>query len=134
MRFDVVAAILLGILLPTLETVRRGIGYWSVNFTTMFEDYLAGVALFVCAVGALRGARWAPLSLLVVWSGVASMMLLSTVSQIEHHFWGEAPEPRSGVVLCAKVLLLLVSIVALSQSLRTIAVSADQALDVALKR
>lgn len=119
MRFDVVAAILLGILLPTLETVRRGIGYWSESFTTMFEDYLAGVALIVCAVGALRGARWAPLSLLVVWSGVASMMLLSTVSQIEHHFWGDAPEPRSGIVLCAKVLLLLVCIVALSQSVRT---------------
>jgi NADH:ubiquinone oxidoreductase subunit 6 (subunit J) len=117
-RFDAVAAILLGILLPALETVRRGIGYWSVNFTTMFEDYLAGVALIVCAVGALRGARWAPLSLLVVWSGVAAMMLLSTVSQIEHHFWGEAPEPRSGIVLCAKVLLLLVCIVALRQSVR----------------
>lgn len=118
MRFDVVAAILLGILLPTLETVRRGIGYWSVSFTTMFEDYLAGAALIVCALGALRGARWAPLALLVVWSGVASMILLSTVSQIEHHFWGDDPEPRSGVVLCAKLLLLLVSAVALVQSIR----------------
>lgn len=118
MRFDVVAAILLGILLPTLETVRRGIGYWSVSFTTMFEDHLAGAALIVCALGALRGARWAPLSLLVVWSGVASMMLLSTVSQIEHHFSGNDPEPRSGVVLCAKVLLLLACVVALSQSVR----------------
>ena len=118
MRFDVVAAILLGILLPTLETVRRGIGYWSVSFTTMFEDYLAGVALVVCALGALRGARWAPLALLIVWSGVASMMLLSTVSQVEEHFWGNDPEPRSGVVLCAKLLLLIVSVVALSQSVR----------------
>jgi hypothetical protein len=117
-RFDVVAAILLGILLPTLETVRRGIGYWSVSFTTMFEDYLAGVALIICALGALRGARWAPLALLVVWSGVTSMMLLSTVSQIEQHFWGADPEPGSGVVLCAKLLLLLVSVVALVQSIR----------------
>jgi hypothetical protein len=117
-RFDVVAAILLGILLPTLETVRRGIDHWSVSFTTMLEDYLAGAALIACAVGALRGARWAPLSLLIVWSGVASMMLLSTVSQIEHHFWGHDPEPRSGVVLCAKLLLLLACVVALIQSVR----------------
>jgi NADH:ubiquinone oxidoreductase subunit 6 (subunit J) len=130
-RFDVIAAIVLGILIPTLETVRRGIGYWSVSFTTMFEDYLAGIALIVSALGALRGARWAPLSLLIVWSGVASMMLLSTVSQVERHFWGDALEPRSGVVLCAKLLLLLVCIVALSRSVR--AVSADQALDVALE-
>ena len=90
MRFDVIAAIILGILIPTLETVRRGIDYWSVSFTTMFEDYLAGIALIVCALGALRGARWAPLSLLIVWSGVASMMLLSTVSQIERHL-GRCP-------------------------------------------
>jgi hypothetical protein len=117
-RFDVVAAILLGILLPTLETIRRGIGYWSVNFTTMFEDYLAGVALMVCAVGAMRGARWAPLSLLIVWSGVTSMMLLSTVSQVERHFWGVDPEPRSGVVLCAKLLLLIVCVAALIKSAR----------------
>jgi hypothetical protein len=117
-RFNVAAAIAIGILLPTLETIRRGFGYWFANFTTMFEDYLGGVALVVCALGALRGARWAPLSMLVVWSGVAAMMLISTVSQIEWHFWGVDPEPRSGVVLCAKLLLLAVSIVALSQSIR----------------
>ena len=56
--------------------------------------------------------------LIIVWSGVASMMLLSTVSQIERHFWGDVLEPRSGIVLCAKLLLLLVCVVALSQSVR----------------
>jgi hypothetical protein len=118
MRFNVVAAIVLGTLLPTLETVRRGMGYWLVSFTTMFADYLGGIALVVCAFGALRGARWAPLSLLVVWSGVTFMMLLSTVSQIESHFWSDDQEPRSGIVLCAKLLLLLVCVVAFSQSVR----------------
>ena len=125
MRFNVAAAIVLGILIPTLETVRRGLAYWFVSFTTMFEDYLAGVALVVCALGALRGARWAPLSLLVVWSGVASMMLLSTVSQIERHFWSDAQEPRSGGVLLAKLLLLLVCVVAVSQSVRRERATAD---------
>jgi hypothetical protein len=118
MRFNVAAAIAIGILIPTLETARRGMSQWAVNFTTMFEDYLAGAALLICAFGALRGARWAPLSLLVVWSGVASMMLLSTVSQIERHFWGDAPEPRSGIVLFAKLLLLTVCVAALVQSIR----------------
>jgi hypothetical protein len=45
------------------------------------------------------------------------MMLVSTVSQIERHFWGDLPEPRSGVVLIAKLLLLLVCAMALVQSL-----------------
>ncbi|HKE97117.1 MAG TPA: hypothetical protein VKB34_22600 [Povalibacter sp.] len=116
-RFNVAAAIALGILLPTLETVRRGFGYWFVNFTTMFEDYAAGLALLVCAVGMLRGARWAPAALLVVWSGITFMMLISTVSQVEHHL-GEHPEPHSGIVLLAKVLLLLVCVLACVQSLR----------------
>src|SRR5687767_12849844 len=99
MRFNVTAAIALGILLPVLETARRGFGYWFVNFTTMFEDYLAGAALLVCAVGAIRKAKWAPLWLLIVWTGIMFMMLISTVSQVERHFWGEDPEPRSGIVL-----------------------------------
>jgi hypothetical protein len=115
-RFNILAAIVMGILLPTLETIRRGMGYWFENFTTMFEDYLGGAALLVCGIGALRKARWAPLSLLVVWSGLTFMMLLSTVSQIERHFWGDLPEPRSGVVLIAKLMLFLACAVALAQS------------------
>jgi len=118
MRFNVLAAIGIGILLPVLETIRRGVAYWSENFTTMFEDYLGGGALLVCGLAALRRARWAPLSLLVVWSGVTFMMLVSTVSQIERHFWGAVPEPRSSVILVAKLLLLFVCVVAFVQSTR----------------
>src|SRR6188768_826621 len=102
MRFNVLAAIVIGVLLPILETIRRGVDYWFENFMTMFEDYLGGVLLLVCGIGALRNARWAPLSLLIVWSGITFMMLLSTLGQIEHHFWGDTPEPRSGVILVAK--------------------------------
>jgi hypothetical protein len=115
-RFNIFAAIGLGVLLPTLETIRRGMTYWFEDFTTMFEDYLGGAALLVCGIGALRNTRWAPLSLLVVWSGITFMMLLSTVSQIERHFWGDAPEPRSVVVLIAKLVLLLACVIALVQS------------------
>jgi hypothetical protein len=117
-RFNVVAAIGLGILLPTLETMRRGMSHWFVNFTTMFEDYLGGLALLACAFGALRGARWAPLALLMVWSGVTFMMLISTVSQLERHFWGDSPEARSGTVLVAKLILWVVCVIALIQSAR----------------
>jgi hypothetical protein len=120
MRFNILAAIALGILLPSLETLRRGFEHWYVSFTTMFEDYVAGFALLISAVGALRGARWAPLSLLIMWSGVMFMMLISTVSQIERHFWSDDPEAHSGVVLIAKVLLLLASLVALRQSIQDV--------------
>ncbi len=37
-RFNVIAAMAIGILLPALETIRRGLSFWFVSFTTMFED------------------------------------------------------------------------------------------------
>ena len=49
MRFQVRSAIAIGLLLPVLETVRRGMGHWAIEFTTMFEDYLAGALLLVAA-------------------------------------------------------------------------------------
>lgn len=47
MRFEVIAAFTIGVLLPVPETYRRGVGYWGVEFTTMFEDYVAGALLLV---------------------------------------------------------------------------------------
>ena len=111
-RFEVITAVLLGLLLPILETVRRGIGYWSVDFTTMFEDYAGGMALLVAALGVWRNARWAPMWMLISWSGVSFMLVLSTTSQIEKHWRGDL-EPHSAWVLATKVLLLLVSAYAL---------------------
>jgi hypothetical protein len=116
LRIDIWAAIALGILLPTLETLRRGFDYWGVSFTTMFEDYVAGIGLLVGAVGVLRGARWAPTWMVIIWSGVMFMMLISTVSQLERHFGGIDPEPHSGLVLAIKLALFAVSLVALIQA------------------
>ena len=53
MRFEVIAAFVIGALLPVLETVRRGIGHWAINFTTMFEDYVGGALLLNRRVGCL---------------------------------------------------------------------------------
>jgi hypothetical protein len=100
-----------------LETVRRGFGHWAVNFTTMFEDYVAGIGLLVAAVATLRGAAWARTWMVIMWSGVMFMMLISTVSQVEKQLTGEL-EPRSGVVLVVKVLLWLASAWALWSAVR----------------
>ena len=47
MRFEVIAAFAIGILLPALETCRRGMGEWAVDFKTMFTDFLAGALLLI---------------------------------------------------------------------------------------
>jgi hypothetical protein len=114
-----VAAVVLGILLPVLETVRRGLDHWSVSFTTMFEDYAAGVALLIAAVARLRSVPWAARWMIVSWSGVTFMMLISTVSQIERHLRGDLEE-RAVVVLFVKVMLLAACVVALLKSVRAV--------------
>ena len=42
MRYEISAAFAVGVLLPLLETIRRGFGHWAVHTTTMLEDYLGG--------------------------------------------------------------------------------------------
>ena len=111
-RFEVIFAVLLGILLPALETLRRGWGHWSVNFTTMFDDYGAGGILLVAAVAAWLKVPWASSWMVISWSGIFFMMLISSVSQIEKQMMADL-EPHSLLVLAIKLLLFLASAVAL---------------------
>lgn len=118
-RFEVFLAVLLGLLLPGLETARRGWDHWSVNFTTMFEDYAAGIALLAAAFGVWRERRWAPAWMMITWSGITFMLLISTVSQIEKQWRGDL-EPHSSVVLVVKLVLLFASAFALGKSLSSL--------------
>lgn len=117
MRFESIAAIVLGVALPVLETIRRGFDHWSVNFTTMFEDYVAGIALLIAALGVWLDTRWGRAWMVISWSGVTFMMLASSVSQVEKQFRADL-EPHSGVVLLIKLLLLLASGYALLRSVQ----------------
>jgi hypothetical protein len=121
MRFEAGAAIAIGFLLPVLETLRRGLSYWGVEFTTMLEDYLAG-ALLLCAALAARKARpYAPPLLLLAWAAVASMMTISLVSQLEESFRGADLEPHNGIVVGFKVLLWSTCMISLVRSFQRVA-------------
>ena len=118
MRYGARAAVIMGILLPTLETYRRGIGTWRVNFTTMFEDYWAGVVLLACALVAARRRPTATLLLLAVWGAVTGMIFIATVGQIEATLRPTNLEARSSQVLIAKLLLLAFSVSGLVSTFR----------------
>jgi hypothetical protein len=118
MRFEVISAFAIGILLPLLETVRRGIGYWAIEATTMLEDYLAGSLLLMAAFSASRGAAFAGPLLLTAWASVSSMMTTSLVSQIEDTVRAVDLEPHNGVVLVVKLLLWAICLGALVRSFR----------------
>ena len=113
MRFEVIAAFAIGILLPLLETCRRGISHWSVSFTTMFEDYVAGALLLIGGWASYRKRHWGTLFLLLAWAYVTGMMGGSFWSQLELTFRHVPAEPNNMPVVVVKFLLWGTSVVSL---------------------
>jgi hypothetical protein len=120
MRFAIRAGFAMGILLPVLETYRRGFGEWRVDFTTMFEDYLGGALLLAGAWAASRRRPAGDVGLLVAWACVTGMMTISCISQIEDTLRGVDLEPRNVDVLIVKGVLLAVSAAALAGVFREV--------------
>jgi hypothetical protein len=116
MRFEAKAAAVVGVLLPLLETYRRGFSHWRVEFTTMFEDYLAGALLLASAFAAYRRHPSHTALLLVAWAWFTSMMTVSFVDQVEVTIRGVDLEPQNTDVLVVKLLLFAVSATALWRS------------------
>ena len=120
MRFEVVAAFVIGVLLPVLETGRRGISTWTVNFTTMFEDYLAGALLLVGGWAAYRSKSWGALFLVLAWAYFSGQLTSSFVGQLEDTLRQTASEPGNLLVLVLNFLLLSVCVTSLVLSFRTV--------------
>ncbi len=118
MRFEVAAAFVVGILLPLLETARRGISHWAVEFTTMFEDYVAGALLLIGAWAAYRERPWGPVFLVLAWGYFTGLMSSSFWWQLEDTFRQTASEPNNLLVLVVKLLLWSTCVVSLVLALR----------------
>lgn len=119
MRFEIIAAFVMGVLLPVLETARRGISHWTINFTTMFEDYFAGALLLIGAWAAYRSKSWGPVFLVVAWAYFFGLMNSSFVDQLEETLRQTASEPNNLLVVIVKFLLWIVCLVSLVLSFRT---------------
>ena len=119
MRFEIGAAFVIGVLLPVLETGRRGISHWLVNFTTMFEDYLAGALLLIGAWAAYRRKSWGPVFLVLAWAAFFGLMDSSFLSQLEETLRGAASEPNNLLVVLVKSLLWATCVISLVLSFHT---------------
>jgi hypothetical protein len=118
MRFEVIAAFVIGALLPVLETCRRGIGHWAVDFTTMFEDYAGGALLLIGAWAAYRARSWGATFLLLAWASISGLMTSSFLSQLEDTIRQTASEPHNLLVVLVKFLLWVTCVAALVLSFR----------------
>ena len=120
MRFEVTSAYVIGALLPLLETMRRGLAHWLVDFTTMFEDYLAGGLLLAAATLATRGSRHASAFLLLAWAYCTGMMGSSFWGHLEATLRGQEREMHNGIVLAFKLLLWGTCVASLALSFRRV--------------
>ena len=117
-RFEVIAAFAIGVLLPVLETFRRGISYWSVEFTTMFEDYVAGALLLIGGWASSQRRHWGGVFLVLAWAYVAGLMGSSFWSQLEETLRQTTDEPNNLLVVIVKFLLWGTSVVSLILSFK----------------
>ena len=83
MRFEIVAAFVIGVLLPVMETGRRGISTWTSNFTTMFEDYFCGALLFAAAISWTKKRKDAQLWMAVAWAYATGGMFVPFFAHLE---------------------------------------------------
>jgi hypothetical protein len=119
MRFEIIAAFVIGALLPVLETARRGISHWTINFTTMFEDYVGGALLLIGAWAAYRAKSWGVVFLVLAWAAVSGLMTSSFLGQLEETLRGTETEPNNLLVVVVKFLLWSVAMISLVLSLRS---------------
>lgn len=113
MRFEANAAFAIGVILPLLETCRRGMGEWSADFTTMFTDYLAGVLLLVGWWAVFRAK-----ALILAWAWLTGLMTGSFLDQLEGTIRNTIDEPHNPLVLAVKFLLFAISAVSLILSFK----------------
>jgi hypothetical protein len=91
---------------------------WAVDFSTMFEDYVAGALLLVGGWASYRGRHWGVLFLVVAWAYVTGMMGGSFWYQLEETFRQTAQESNNLLVVVVKFLLWGTAVVSLILSFR----------------
>lgn len=117
-------AIVLGILIPLAETVRRW-STWRENPAALFDDYILGAFLLYGAWRVGKDARSGQRFLAAAWAFMCGMAYLSFFGQLHQISLGEhdpAPIPSTwvavikGIGLALGVLALVVSLRRLPES------------------
>lgn len=122
MRFAVVSAYLLGVALPVLETVRRGIPRLDGSETIAFlvDDWIVGALLLWAAISATRGVASAPVRLVMAWGVLVGGAYGSFFGQLESGAATDVSGASNVLVAGVKGALFLVSILALIASMRAV--------------
>ena len=121
-------AIVLGILTPALETIRRW-STWRENPPALFDDYILGAFLLLGAWRVTRDARRGQRFLAAAWAFMCGMAYYSFFGQLNQNRLGIAdPAPISstwvalikGVGLAIGVTCLVLSLWPISESEKSV--------------
>ena len=96
MRFELIAAYVMGVALPLLEVLRR-----RTNFETVsgyVDDFIAGGLLLYAARAVSRRKPSGPVLLVVAWAVLCGGLYGSFFGQLEHG----APHDVSGLALSVR--------------------------------
>jgi len=75
------------------ETARRGIGYFSINATTMLEDYGSGILLILAAVACTAKLAQSTVYLAGAWGYSAGVMFVPFFAHLEAYLRGATFRP-----------------------------------------
>jgi hypothetical protein len=75
------------------ETVRRGFSYFSINATTMIEDYLCGAILLSAALVWRSGSKLGPMLMASAWAYGTGGMFVPFAAHLEAWIRGETFRP-----------------------------------------
>jgi hypothetical protein len=121
MRFSRWLAILGGVVLPLLETIRRW-STWRQSPASLFDDYIMGAFLLYGAWRVSRDARSGQRFLVAAWAFACGLGYYSFFGQLKDWQLGQHdPAPiGSGWVLLIKGIAWGLAILALALSLRSL--------------
>ena len=89
MKFVHIVTYVMAIVFIVGETARRGIGYFSINATTMIEDYLCGALLLWAALFWSKKHRMAPRLMASAWAYATGGMFVPFFAHLEAWLRGE---------------------------------------------
>lgn len=105
------------------ETAKRGLGYFAINATTMFEDYLGGAVLILAALVWARGAKVAPKLMAAAWGYTAGGLFVPFFAHLEAWLRGTTFRPDHDIQdvgsIVIKGVIWVISVVCLIVALRS---------------
>lgn len=70
------------------ETLRRGLSYFSINATTMVEDYLSGALLITAAILWSKASKHARFYMIAAWAYSTGGMFVPFFAHLEAYLRG----------------------------------------------